>query len=322
MLVRELRLCESPFSHDWAEKGFSARLVKTVLVLSYSYDGLVAMQVKLASSRGFCFGVEDAIEVAKAAVEEHGPGNVVALGPVIHNTQVVDRLERAGLDQSADLETVDPSKTVLIRSHGATPETMKRIEERGLQVVDATCLLVKRAQNVVKQLHQEGYHVVMIGDPNHPEVRGVIGYAPNVTVIDRGTNLAEVLPRNERLGVVAQTTHSPEHVAEIIAEILKRRYREVKIVNTLCPEVTRRQKAAVALSKEVDVMFVLGGLHSANTLEIARLCREAGRRTHHLETWEQFDPSMVEGKKSAGLTAGASTPEWVISEFARNLEML
>jgi (E)-4-hydroxy-3-methyl-but-2-enyl pyrophosphate reductase len=280
------------------------------------------MQVKLASERGFCFGVEDAIEMAEQAVEEHGPGKVVALGPVIHNRQVVDKLEDAGLNQSGDLETIDPSKSVLIRSHGATPETYKRAEERGLNLIDASCVLVKRAQNVVKQLHEDGYHVVMIGDPNHAEVKGVIAYAPNVTVIDRGTNLDEALPFKERLGIVAQTTHSPEHVAEMVAEILKRPYREVKIVNTLCLEVTRRQEAAVALCKEVDVMFVLGGLHSANTREMTRLCREAGVDTHHLETWEQFEPSMVAGKKIAGVTAGASTPEYLIQEFVKHLEAI
>jgi 4-hydroxy-3-methylbut-2-enyl diphosphate reductase len=280
------------------------------------------MQVKMATSRGFCFGVEDAIEIAEAAVAEHGAGSVVALGPVIHNKQVVSKLEEAGLNQSGDLETIDPSDVVLIRSHGASPETMQRAKDRGLEIVDATCVLVKRAQNVVKQLHEEGYHVVMIGDPEHPEVKGVIGYAPNVTVVDRGSDLEEALPYKERLGIVAQTTHSPEHVAGMIAEILKRPYREVKIVNTLCLEVTRRQEAAIALCREVDVMFVLGGLHSANTREMARLCTEAGTDTYHIETWEQFDPSMVAGKKIAGVTAGASTPEWVIAEFVGNLEAL
>jgi 4-hydroxy-3-methylbut-2-enyl diphosphate reductase len=181
---------------------------------------------------------------------------------------------------------------------------------------------VKRAQNVVKQLHEEGYHVVMIGDPSHPEVRGVIGYAPNVTVVDSDTDLEQALPYRERLGIVAQTTHSPEHVAGMIAKILVRPYREVKIVNTLCKEVTRRQKAAIALCREVDVMFALGGLHSANTCEIAQLCREAGCETYHVETWEQFDPSMVNGKNVAGVTAGASTPESVITQFVRNLEAL
>ncbi len=280
------------------------------------------MEVRLATSRGFCFGVEDAIELAEAAVADHGAGRVVALGPVIHNKQVVGRLEQAGLDQSGDLETIDSTKVVLVRSHGATPETMQRIQNRGLTVVDATCVLVKRAQSVVKQLYDEGYHVVMIGDPNHPEVKGVIGYAPVVTVIDDDSNLEESLPFKERLGIVAQTTHSPEHVAKVIAKILVRPYREVKIVNTLCLEVTRRQEAAIALCGEVDVMFVLGGFHSANTREMARLCREAGTETYHIETWEQFTPDMVNGKRVAGVTAGASTPEWVIAEFARNLESI
>ena len=280
------------------------------------------MKVRLATSRGFCFGVEDAIQLAEAAVEEHGPGRVVALGPVIHNKQVVNELQDAGLDQTVDLELIDPSKTVLIRSHGAPPETFQRATERGLGIVDATCGLVKRAQNVVKQLHEEGYHVVMIGDPDHPEVRGVIGYAPNVTVIAEETNLERALPYKERLGIVAQTTQSPEHVADMIAKILKRPYREVKIVNTLCLEVARRQEAAMELAKEVEVMFVLGGLHSANTRELARLCREAACDTYHLETWKQFKPSMVKGKQVAGVTAGASTPESVITEFVRELEAL
>ena len=280
------------------------------------------MEVRLASERGFCFGVEDAIELAEAAVEQHGAGRVVALGPVIHNKEVVGKLERAGLNQSGDLDTIDTDKVVLIRSHGASPETMERIEQRGLDVIDATCVLVKRAQNVVKQLHDEGYHVVMIGDRNHPEVKGVIGYAPNVTVIDSGSDLAVALPYRERLGIVAQTTHSPEHVASVIADILQRPYREVKIVNTLCLEVTRRQEAAIELCKDVDVMFVLGGLHSANTKEMARLCGEAGTRTFHVETWEQFDPTMVEDVSVAGVTAGASTPESVITDFVTNLREL
>lgn len=280
------------------------------------------MEVKLATSRGFCFGVEDAIEIAEAAVESHGPGRVVALGPVIHNPQVVARLEQQGLNQAGELETVDPSRAVLIRSHGAPPETFERARQRGLNVVDATCVLVKRAQNVVRQLHEDGYHVVMIGDPDHPEVRGVIGYAPVVTVIDRGSDLEEALPYRERLGIVAQTTHSPEHVAEMIAEILKRPYKEVKIVNTLCLEVTRRQEAAVALAREVDVMFVLGGLNSANTREMARLCREADCETYHIETYEQLEAHMTAGKNVAGVTAGASTPESVISEFVTHLRTL
>ena len=280
------------------------------------------MKVKVATTRGFCFGVEDAIELAEHALAEHGSERLVALGPVIHNKQVVERLADAGLDQQAELESVPQDKAVLIRSHGAPPETFVRLAERELQVVDATCVLVKRAQNVVRQLHEEGYQVVMIGDKNHPEVIGVIGYAPNVIVVDKGDDLEKAIPYRDRLGIVAQTTHAPEHVAEMIGEIAKRPFRELKIVNTLCLEVTRRQESAVALCSEVDVMFVLGGLHSANTQELARLCNEQGMATYHLETWEDFRPEMVSGKTVAGVTAGASTPEWIIQEFVRNLEVL
>lgn len=278
------------------------------------------MNVKLAAKRGFCFGVEDAIELAERTVRDRADGSVVALGPVIHNPQVVERLERSGLNQSAKLDELAPGTIVLIRSHGVRPEVLHEAEERGLNVVDATCVLVKRAQTVVRQLHEEGYQVVMIGDRNHPEVQGVIGYAPDVIVVDREEDLAAALPRRGRLGIVAQTTHTPEHVGRIVGAIVSMPFREIKVVNTLCLEVIRRQEAAIALSREVDVMFVLGGMHSANTRELARLCEEQGTPTYHLETWEQFRPDMVAGKKCAGITAGASTPDWIIEDFTRNLE--
>jgi len=171
----------------------------------------------------------------------------------------------------------------------------------------------------VRQLHEEGYQVVMIGDRNHPEVQGVIGYAPNVIVVDRKEDLS-ALPKHGKLGIVAQTTHAPEHVGEIVGIMVSMPYRELKVVNTLCLEVIRRQQAAVELAREVDVMFVLGGLHSANTRELARLCQEEGVETYHLETWEQFRPEMARGKSIAGVTAGASTPEWVIQEFVEKLQ--
>lgn len=278
------------------------------------------MEVRLARKRGFCFGVEDAIELAQRTVQEHDPGQVVALGPVIHNPQVVENLEKAGLNQSGDLETLAPGTTVLLRSHGAGPDTYARAAEKQLQIVDATCVLVKRAQTVVKQLHEEGYRVVMIGDADHPEVRGVIGYAPEVIVVDCEEDLDAVLPKRERLGVVAQTTHTPEHVAQMIGAIAARPFRELKVVNTLCLEVVRRQEAAAELCREVDVMFVLGGLHSANTRELARICEQEGLPTYHLESWDQFEPRMAAGKRIAGVTAGASTPDYIINHFVQELE--
>ena len=277
------------------------------------------MEVRLADKRGFCFGVTGAIERAEQAVAENPPGTVHSLGPVIHNRQVVERLTASGLDQSADLDAVPAGHTVLIRSHGVGPDVIKRAEQRGLKVVDASCVLVKRAQKIVRELHEQGYQVVMIGDRDHPEVRGVIGYAPDVIVVGDDTDLDAALPRLGRLGIVAQTTHSPQHVAKVIGQIAERPFREMKVVNTLCMEVVRRQEAAVALAREVDVMFVLGGLHSANTQQLARLCHEAGCPTYHLESWSQFEGSMASGRRVAGVTAGASTPEEVIQEFVARL---
>ena len=277
------------------------------------------MEVKLAEARGFCFGVEDAIELAEQEVAARGANALTALGPLIHNNQVVEGLEDAGLSQSGNLDTIPQGTDVLIRSHGAPPSTYERARQRNLNLVDATCVLVKRAQNVCKQLHQEGYQVVMIGDQDHAEVKGVVGYAPDVIIVDQRTDLDRVLARKPRLGVIAQTTLAPEYVGRIVARICNRNFKEIKVVNTLCLEVVHRQEAAIALCSQVDVMFVLGGLHSANTAELARLCEEQGTESYHLETWEQFEPGMVRGKKVAGVTAGASTPDWIITEFAAKL---
>jgi (E)-4-hydroxy-3-methyl-but-2-enyl pyrophosphate reductase len=278
------------------------------------------MIVKLAEKRGFCFGVEDAIELAQATLERQPHGTVHALGPVIHNPQVVSELAEQGLDQQTELSAVPEGHTVLIRSHGAPPSTLQEAEQRGLNVTDATCVLVKKAQNVVRQLHEEGYQVIMIGDANHPEVKGVIAYAPEVIVVDSVEELDAKLPRRGRLGIVAQTTHSPQHVARLIGEIAGRPFREMKVVNTLCLEVVRRQEAAIRLCHEVDVMFVLGGLHSANTREMAALCQAEGVPTYHLETWADFRPQMTRGHTVAGVTAGASTPDGVIQEFVERLQ--
>jgi 4-hydroxy-3-methylbut-2-enyl diphosphate reductase len=278
------------------------------------------MQVKIARKRGFCLGVKGAIELAKRAIRENEPEKVAALGPVIHNRQVVEDLEKDGLNQSADLEKLESGTTVLIRSHGAPPKTYELAEERGLYIVDATCVLVRRVQKIVKQLHEEGYQVVVIGDAEHPEVKGVLGYAPNVIVVDKEDELDTALPKQGKIGIVAQTTHAPSHVAAMIAAITRRPYLEIKAVNTLCTEVAKRQEAALELCREVDVMFVLGGLHSANTRELARLCCENDVPTYHLESWEQFKPQMANNYTCAGITAGASTPDNIITEFAENLK--
>ena len=199
------------------------------------------------------------------------------------------------------------SGTVLIRSHGATLDELDRINQKGLKIVDATCVLVKRVQKIAQQLYDEGYKVVMIGDKNHPEVKAVVGYTEDVEVVATEEDL-DKLNNKKKLGVICQTTQSPGHFADMIAAIAKRGFSEMKIINTLCRETMERQEAAVKLCRQVDIMFVLGGLHSANTRKLAELCKKHNSQTYHLQNWNELDKTLLCGKATAGVTAGASTP--------------
>ncbi len=189
----------------------------------------------------------------------------------------------------------------------------------GLKIVDATCVLVKRLQQIAKQLEQAGYKVVIIGDKNHPEVQSVVGSLKDAIVVSGSQDLPN-LPRNKKLWIVCQTTQSGELFGHVVGEIIKEGFSELKVINTLCKEAQKRQASAVGLCKKVDCFFVLGGLDSANTRKLAEMCKKYNWKTYHLQNWMEFDKKMVLGKSIAGVTAGASTPKWVIDEFVANLE--
>jgi 4-hydroxy-3-methylbut-2-enyl diphosphate reductase len=194
-----------------------------------------------------------------------------------------------------------------------------KLRDRGLKIVDATCVLVKRVQHIAGELEKEGYKVVIIGEENHPEVQAVVGCARDVTVIADESDLHK-LPQNARLGVVGQTTQDPEGFGRILGAMAQRSFSELKVINTLCREAIKRQESAVQLCRQVDIMFVLGGLESANTRRLAELCAKVNKQTFHLQNWSDLDTRVLSGKSTAGVTAGASTPDWIISEFVRNLE--
>jgi 4-hydroxy-3-methylbut-2-enyl diphosphate reductase len=208
--------------------------------------------------------------------------------------------------------------TVIIRSHGAVPEQVVRLKEKGLKIVDATCVLVKRVQRIAKELEKAGYRVVIIGDENHPEIQAVMGCARDVVVVADEADLHK-LPKNSKLGIICQTTQSPEHVSSMLGAIAKAGFQELKVINTLCKEAIKRQRSAVKLCKQVDIMFVLGDLESANTRRLAELCKKYNKQTFHLQNWNELDKNILSGKNIAGVTAGASTPEWIIAEFVENL---
>ena len=274
------------------------------------------MKVVVAEKCGFCHGVKNAISVAEQVLAEEN--DVYSLGPIIHNRDEVERLANVGLKTVGKVEEIQ-SGTVLIRSHGAAPEQIAKLREKGLNIVDATCILVKRVQHIASELEKDGYKVVIIGEENHPEVRAVMGCAKDVVVIADESDLHK-LPQNAKLGVVCQTTQSPEHFGKMLGAIGRGGFSELKVINTLCKEAIKRQKSAVELCKQVDIMFVLGGLESANTRRLAELCKKYNSETFHLQNWNELDKNILLGKNIAGVTAGASTPEWIIAEFVKNLE--
>jgi 4-hydroxy-3-methylbut-2-enyl diphosphate reductase len=276
------------------------------------------MQVLVAEKCGFCLGVKNAIRMAKETLARKQ--EVYSLGPVIHNEEVVSKLAKDGLKTIQSVGQVN-SGTVLIRSHGAKIEELQEIKAKGLDIADATCVLVKRVQKIASQLHDDGYKVVIIGDEKHPEVQGLMGYAPEIVVVAAESDLGK-LPENGKLGIICQTTQSLGHFGEMIGMIAKRGFAEIKVVNTLCREATMRQESAVTLCKQVDIMFVLGGLHSANTRKLAELCKKYNSQTFHLQNWHELDKTILPGKHLAGVTAGASTPDEVIEEFVQNLKAI
>lgn len=276
------------------------------------------MKVLVAEKCGFCPGVRNAINLAQRTLETNA--KVSSLGHIIHNEDVVKQLSEAGLETVDSIDEID-SGTVLIRSHGATQAEFDEIEKKRLNIVDATCVLVRRVQKIARQLNEEGYRVVIIGDANHPEVRAVVGYARDVEVVGSEQDL-DKFKSGKKLGVICQTTQSPDHFAEMIAAIARRGFSEMKIINTLCRETMERQEAAVKLCRQVDVMFVLGGLHSANTRKLAELCKKHNPHTYHLQNWAELDKNTLSGMKTAGVTAGASTPDEVIEEFVSKLKEL
>jgi len=277
------------------------------------------MKVLVAEQCGFCHGVRNAISVAeKTLAHEKGESPVYSFGLIIHNRDEVERLAKVGLKTVDGVQEIQ-SGTVLVRSHGAAPEQIAKLEEKGLNIVDATCILVKRVQHIAKELANDGYEVVIIGDEDHPEVQAVMGCATDVVVIGDENDLHK-LPQNARLGIVCQTTQSPEHFGRVLGAIGRYGFNELKVINTLCKEAIKRQESAVQLCRQVDIMFVLGGLESANTCQLAELCKKHNKQTFHLQNWKELDKNILSGKNIAGVTAGASTPDWIIAEFVKNLE--
>lgn len=276
-----------------------------------------SLEVILADYLGFCYGVKRAIKIAR---ENAAPdGSACTLGPIIHNPQMVERLKDEGVGTIDCLDDLKRGK-VIIRSHGVGPETYERAEAMGLECVDATCPHVKKAQLSAKELAEEGRFVVIVGEKEHPEVHSIVQWAGgNVAVIETVAEAASV-PNASRLGIISQTTFSGERFREIVSALLDKS-RDIRVMRTICTATDQRQRAARELASKVDVMLVIGGKNSANTTRLAQLCAKICR-TYHIETAEELQPAWFDNIEKIGITAGASTPDWIIKEVYKKCQRI
>ena len=269
------------------------------------------MEIVLADAAGFCFGVKRALELTTKTIGEVSPDTPIhTLGPLIHNPQVVAKLQEQGvkvMEQPGDAG----SGVVIVRSHGVAPKVMEELKALDYDVVDATCPFVQRAMRWAKQLKEEGYQVIIVGDRYHPEVQAILGYTDDTAHVVSTPQEIQKLPIAGRVGIIAQTTQSVSNFKECVNELVGK-VEDLKAFDTICTATEQRQTSAWELAAQVDVMVVIGGRNSANTKRLAELCQEQGTATYHIETPEELQSQWFTGVQRAGVTAGASTPDWLI----------
>lgn len=270
------------------------------------------MKVTLADSLGTCFGVRDAIN---EALDERFRGRLTVVGQLVHNPQVVDRLDQHGVRRVNDADAAIDTPNVMITAHGA-PESMKqKLHDRGFTVYDASCPLVVRVHKAVARLQSKGYHPVVLGQEGHVEVRGIVGDLAEYTVLGNFGDI-ERLDGRDKIGIVCQTTLQVTF-GEAMVTAIRERFPalEIEFVDTICKPTKDRQVAVEKLAREADLMIVVGGHNSSNTKKLKRRCEEIGVEVYHVERPAELDPSWFVGKEHVGITAGTSTPEDVIAEM-------
>jgi 4-hydroxy-3-methylbut-2-enyl diphosphate reductase len=277
------------------------------------------MQVKIAKTAGFCWGVRRTVDKVME-VADHAGAPVVTLGPIIHNPQAVSRMREKGVGTVEKVNEVHDGTTIVVRTHGAVKPELELARQRDLQVVDGTCPYVKYPQAMAQRLSREGYHVVIVGDANHAEVKGVVSYAEGPCTVVKPGGPIPAIPAN-KVAVIAQTTCIGAEFERVVGA-LALRHKEVKAVNTICTDTDERQADARALAAEVDAVVVVGGKNSANTRHLAEICRSIQPRTWHVETEEELQPEWFRDCRVVGISAGASTPDWVVKGVAARLATL
>ena len=279
------------------------------------------MEIILASNAGFCFGVRAAINKGEKLIEE-GKGPIATLGPLIHNPQEVSRLESLGIKSYDDIDSVQ-EKNVLIRTHGVAPSVYQEIEKHGHEYFDCTCPKVKRVQQIAREHAEAGYQVLILGDCKHPEVMAIVGWTNDTAIVFISLDeLKDLSLEGKRICLVSQTTEKIERFEKAVEYLESLSLEELVVQNTICTATRDRQSDASELAAKVDLMVVIGGYNSANTCKLVSICQDVGVTTKHVETAAELKSEWFEGVDKIGLTAGASTPDWIIREVIDKMEEL
>ncbi|MFH0775437.1 MAG: 4-hydroxy-3-methylbut-2-enyl diphosphate reductase [bacterium] len=272
------------------------------------------MKIEIASGCGFCSGVKRAIKLAFTTAETDK--EVWTLGPLIHNLQVVQSLEERGVKAVDSINKIARG-TVIFRSHGVQPEDFIKAKEKHLKIVDGTCPIVSRVQKLAEELTEEGYSVVIVGDPNHPEIEGIVSRANPAFVVQNPDEVKRI--KGKKLGIIAQTTQTLSNLKAVVGQAMETAS-EIKVYNTICKAVLRLQESSCRLAERVDILLVVGGVSSANTKRLFLLAKEINPNTYHIEGKGDINFKWFAAAAKIGITAGTSTPPWVIEEVVDEIK--
>ena len=285
---------------------------------------IIHMKVIKAKTAGFCFGVKRAVDTVYEQVDVCD-GPIYTYGPIIHNEEVVKDLESKGvvvLRTEEELDNVE-NGTVIIRSHGVEKRIYDKLEAKGLRVVDATCPFVKKIHNIVRKESAEGKYILIIGNPDHPEVIGIRGWAGEHAAVIRNADDIENIDfsKNRKICVVSQTTFNYNKFKDLV-EIIKKKSYDSSVLNTICNATKERQTEAESIAESVDAMIVIGDKHSSNTQKLFEICRKACNNTYYIQTLDDLDLNQLGSVETVGITAGASTPNNIIEEVQNNVRII
>lgn len=280
------------------------------------------MEIVVAENAGYCFGVKRALDIVESVLRKNRGRDIYSLGEIIHNPQVIERLKNEGLIVVYDIEDVKDGSIVIISAHGRSEGDIIRLRERGCEIVDATCPHVIFPQRTIKELSSEGYFIILLGDREHPEVQGLVSFSngKGIAVVNKDVEDFSFV-NSQKVGLLAQTTQNREDFKNLIEKVALR-FKEMRVFNTICEATRIRQEEAIRISRDVDIMVVIGGRNSANTKRLFELARKYCKRAIHIESESEILKEDFVGVNRVGVTAGASTPDYIIRQVVDKIRGL